>query len=204
MVKGFGYEWRVVGPRLGYSGSCHFGGARVAEQLSLFGYEPEAEEPKETDPYVLGMAEVFVEGLEKQFADGDRLALFHAIATCAQYRLIVPPWAAGAFIERFDPVYRAEISSWDEAFGRPYPKGAHLEKLRRWRFDCEIYMRIQNILEWRPGEPAIAAWLTERGSIGPWLFEMVGTEFRIGSRKCKDLYYEQKKRVARPFWENVF
>jgi len=154
-----------------------------------------AEQKVETEPYDLTFPK-----WKKDFEGGDSKGLFATISTSLVYGRLPPLWAICAFGECLDRVFEAEVGSWDEAFGRPYPKGTHLATLHqklKLEFLSPIFKRISQILEWRPGDEPIANWLTERASIGPELFEAVGKEFVIGPRKCKDLYYEQNKRYLR-------
>jgi hypothetical protein len=126
--------------------------------------------------------------------DGDTLHLLEAIALCFSEGLVVPPWAQAAFCDRVSKVSN-EGCSWEEAFGRARPLGQHKKTFKR-RDDFDLYHRIQEILAWRPGDPPLAAWLTERVTTddagGLWL--NVGGEFGLGHRACKERYYEQKRR----------
>jgi hypothetical protein len=132
------------------------------------------------------------------FEGGDSKGLLATIQICLRCGIETPPWAIHAFTECTEGVFEADVASWDDAFGRPYPKGKHLDKVRqKLRLCSRVFRRISQIRAWRPGDEPIADWLTERASIGVDLFEIVGKEFGIGPRKCKDLYYEQKRRDAR-------
>jgi len=135
---------------------------------------------------------------KKDFEGGDSQALLGTIQICLRTGVQTPLWAIEAFADCTERVFEADVGSWDEAFGRPYPKGTHLATLRqKLKLDSysRVFHRISQILDWRPGEPPIADWLTERASIGPALFEAVGKEFGVGPRTCKDRYYEQKNRI---------
>jgi hypothetical protein len=58
-----------------------------------------------------------------------------AVAQCALNGLVMPKWLATAYLERYFAVKQCKVGSWDseEAFGRPYPKGANLASRREKR-----------------------------------------------------------------------
>lgn len=127
---------------------------------------------------------------EQLFLSGDNFALLIAVRICAQHEMPLPDWAARAFIKKFDTVLNLRAGSWDEAFGRPYPKGFHLNRARRRReLQPRIYVHIQEILAMDPKTP-----------IGEGLFEQVGKEFGIGKTLASELYYSMVKdlSMARP------
>jgi hypothetical protein len=121
--------------------------------------------------------------LKAQFESGDRWALLAAVRKCANHSLVMPSWVANGFIAAYDTVLSARIGSWDEALGRPYPKGRHLHNARQdreRRFD--VWLRIRNILS---QEPDIA--------VDDALFERVGRELGIGKTRANRLYYEAER-----------
>ena len=121
--------------------------------------------------------------LEAQFDAGDSFALLQAIRKCANNDLIMPDWVARNYIKRFDLVLNCKLASWDEAFGRPYPKGVHISKKRQRRLlRLQVYNRIQRI---RDTDESIA--------IDNELFDRVGAEFGIKKSLCNELYYEAKR-----------
>ena len=121
--------------------------------------------------------------LEQRYANGNRFALLHAINICAKYYLVIPEWARDAFIEGFSAVGSFRTNSWDDAFGRPYPKRMRMSMARR-RRDLlpKVYNRVRQILDAAPGTPVSEA-----------LFEQVGDEFGIGKTLCSQLYYTMKQ-----------
>lgn len=52
------------------------------------------------------------------------------IAACLRARIMPPQWLVHSFLKQFDLVRDAEVRTWDEAFGQPYPKSVRLETLR--------------------------------------------------------------------------
>jgi hypothetical protein len=129
-----------------------------------------------------------LEALERNFAKGDNFALLHAIRICANHDLVIPEWAARAYIKRFDAVLNCETDSWDGAFGRPYPNGVHLSKARqRRKLRFAVYARVRELLKANPKRP-----------IDEGLFEEVGDKFDIGKTLCGRLYYEAKRMVGLP------
>ena len=78
------------------------------------------------------LAEV-LESLKQNFEDGDKAALLEAIYRCLLMKRPLPEWLRLAFLDAYEARARFEITSWDEVFDRPVPKGTRLktEKLRR-------------------------------------------------------------------------
>ena len=85
-------------------------------------------------PFHRWLARNSLEHLHYLFAiRGDSKALLRAIRDCSDHGLDVPYWAATAFAAGVHAVQFASAMTWDRAFGRPYPKGAHKTKERaRW------------------------------------------------------------------------
>jgi hypothetical protein len=52
------------------------------------------------------------------------------IAACLRASIMPPQWLVHSFLKQFDQVRDAEVRTWDEAFGPPYPKSVRLETLR--------------------------------------------------------------------------
>lgn len=121
-----------------------------------------------------------LDGLGKSFESGDRAALFAAIRICASRDLPLPPWAVVAFIAGYDAVLNCRADSWDDVFGRPWPKGFHLGRARHRRHKrFQIFHRIRDIRESNPDQV-----LDDR------LFEEIGKEFAVAKTLCKKLYYQ--------------
>jgi hypothetical protein len=151
--------------------------------------------PLQNDADYIAICEGILARDEKKFARcGDGLLLLSVLEMCGRVGLKIPQWAATAFTELFNKVFWADVGSWDEAFGPAYPKGMHLAKARL-RFNIDLYLRVQELLDWRPGDPPAAEWLTEPAVIGEWLFEEVGKEFGLGKTACSKRYYEEKRRL---------
>ena len=132
------------------------------------------------DPIFQQAALHALDNLKSRFEAGDEFALLTAIRKCANFNIVMPEWVASAYIARYDRVHFCQVDSWDKAFGRPYPKGVHVGKLRRrleLRFD--VYNRIRKVLTREPDTP-----------IDDGLFEKVGADVGIGKTFCKELYYQ--------------
>jgi hypothetical protein len=113
---------------------------------------------------------------------GHPQALTDMIYWCLKLGWAIPKWAADAFIVAAEKVRRAEVGSWDGAFGRPYP-GEHVGRVRRHRKSTAIYLRVTE--------------LHERGNTPidkEHMFNPVGKEFGLAATQCSKLYYEFKKR----------
>jgi hypothetical protein len=118
----------------------------------------------------------------RRFEAGDGFSLMHAIRECSRHELPLPPWAAAAYIARFDRILTLRESSWDAVFGRPFPKGSHLKSARlRRELRPVVALRVDEI---------VAA---EGCPIDDELFERVGVEFKIGKTLANELYYDAKR-----------
>jgi hypothetical protein len=136
-----------------------------------------------------------LEELKQRFLDGGQEAhefepvgsssLMEAIAVCGSADIPLPRWAADAFSKAIRRVFSAEIATWDEAFGRPWPKRTDFSALRRHMgMMQEIFLRVRTLHE--DGDRAI----------DEELFEDVGKEFKIGRSLCSKLYYQEKRRLG--------
>ena len=128
-----------------------------------------------------------LDALEAQFDAGDSFALLQAIRKCANHDLVMPNWVAQNYIRRFDRVLNCKLGSWDETFGRPYPKGKHISKLRdRRSLRLQVYIRVREILAADKSIP-----------IDEKLFGSVGAEFGIKKTLCNELYYEVERSLPK-------
>lgn len=125
------------------------------------------------------------EGLEVLRAEvqrtGSGIDVLRAVSWCATRGVAMPHWLAVEFMGRYRAVTHHRVSTWDEAFDRPLPKGAHLSA-RRKAFD--------NMLE--------VYWLVEkrrqRGEgIGKSLFLEVADELRLNATETETFYYRAKR-----------
>ena len=75
-----------------------------------------------------------LEGLRERCLSPDGgCDVLRAVSVCALHGLVMPPWLADAFVARRARVADAFVGSWDEAFGRPWPKGTKLALVRQKR-----------------------------------------------------------------------
>lgn len=112
--------------------------------------------------------------------EGDGIALLMAISIVARHGLVMPPWLAAAYLNRWNKFYRYECASLDEAFDHKAP--TERERLATYKK--------QRLL------PAVSHHLVAEINANPTqaiddaLFEKVATLLRIGIGPCRDLYYE--------------
>lgn len=125
--------------------------------------------------------------LEACFADGDEFALMDAIHECAQHELLLPDWAARAYLKGFYAVVNARSKSWDEVFGSPYPPHTKLHNVRTNRVNgAKIYSLVNQIQMREP-----------KTSIDRGLFDRVGEMFNVSGSQAEKLYYKEKAK-----WDN--
>jgi len=118
---------------------------------------------------------------EEILRTGSGLDVLRAISVCAMRDVVMPEWLAIEFMKRYRSVTHARVASWDEAFGRPYPKGAHLSTLRTERKMAPEVYRAVNALR-RSGK-----------GIGKMLFEEVGEKLGLSATQTDRLYYQEKR-----------
>lgn len=152
----------------------------IAATLKIMEDDPE----RVSDP-TLPLYQYVAKGeLEKErhrFEAGDKNALLGAIRICATSELPLPHWVASEFIRGYDAVLNCRAGSWDDAFGRPFPKGTHLAALRKRRRG-----RIQVMLEVRAAKA--------RGeSVNFKLFEQIGSKLGFGKTLAQELYAEARR-----------
>lgn len=117
--------------------------------------------------------------LQARYEQGEKFALMLAIRKCANHDLIMPPWVATGYIAAFDTILNYRSKDWNEVFGSPIPKGAHLNALRKQRkLEYAVHNEIVRI---RNSELNRA--------IDAELFESVGKQFNIGKTLAEEYYY---------------
>ena len=120
------------------------------------------------------------------YRKGNKAALIKALEVCALNSLPLPRWCEMAYLSAYREICQYEARSWDDVFGRPHPKGTHLETKREIFLKSDsVYDRINEILKTEPNIP-----------IDKYLFERVGCEFGIGgATKISEIYYKIKKEL---------
>jgi hypothetical protein len=123
--------------------------------------------------------EYFEKMMKRQFDRGDKALLLYAIYTCLESGRPLPEWVRVAFSNAYESAMGDEIKSWDDAFGKPHPKGMHVDKERRHLvFRNEIKRRVE-----------------ESKTIDEKLFAKIGRDLGIGgSTTVKNIYYGISKK----------
>lgn len=144
---------------------------------------------EEFKQYTQEAALEFLPDLEAAFKAGDRFALFQAISECALHDLALPDWVATAFLEGYYSVINFRSGSWDDAFGRPYKKGLHVDQARTRRESrLKVFLCARQILSSEPNLP-----------IDEDLFERVGRECGVSRSVASQLYYQHKRHMESTF-----
>ena len=83
---------------------------------------------------------------KKKIEGGNKEVLLKAMHQCLIMKKPLPEWLRLAFLHAYQSAYPFEIKSWDEIFGPPHPKGAHL-KTRKRHFELRfpIWSRVQEL-----------------------------------------------------------
>jgi len=132
-----------------------------------------------TDKYLAEVLEI----LKKIFEGGEKRALLNAIYYCCLLKRPLPEWLQLAFLDAHDSATGYDIKSWNDAFGRPHPKGTHVIKEKR-------HFEIRNVIMQRVQE------LASEMPIDKDLFEKIGKELGIGDgTTVSEIYYEERRRL---------
>ena len=124
--------------------------------------------------------------LYETYRSGDSTAIIEALYVCSLNSLPIPRWCEYSFLASYRKVRRYKAKGWNDVFGRPHPKGTHLEtKKQELEKSLLVYRRIKNIKKEDPSTPVDGA-----------LFERVGKEFAIGGKTLtEEYYYKWKNRL---------
>lgn len=113
---------------------------------------------------------------------GDGFAVLEGVAACVAHGLVVPDWLASAFLSRYRAVQQLRADSWDAeiAFGKPYPKGTQLARLRvRRTARLQVAKLVQEFVAKNPDLPVdVARW------------EEVGRAANVGKTLAQELHAE--------------
>lgn len=108
----------------------------------------------------------------------DGYCILQSLAICCSYSVVPPGWLARAFSDAYGKVALAKVKSWDDAFGKPFPKGIQVKRLHLKKMHAtNVYFRVQELH--LAGEP-----------IDVELFEKVGKEYGLGKTLASEYYYE--------------
>lgn len=98
-----------------------------------------------------------------QAADGG-CSVLRCIGLCALNQLIIPGWLADAFTRFHSRVIAAEVRSWDEAFGRPFPPHTRVSEIRRGReLKPAVHAAVQRLAFAEPNLPINKAFFKRAG-----------------------------------------
>ncbi len=118
-----------------------------------------------------------------RFDAGDKVALLGAIRICANHDLVMPEWVSRGFIRSYDKVVRCSTASWDDAFGLPFPKGAHLSAIRTQRlYPLLVRLEITRAHDGGRGR-----------AIDESLSEDVGRPLGLGKTLVSEYYYGKRR-----------
>jgi hypothetical protein len=127
----------------------------------------------DSDKYI----EQYLEITKQKFEEGNKAVLLMAMHQCLLLKKPPPEWLRLAFIRAYESAAAFEIRSWDEAFGPPREKGAHL---KAWKGYADLrYPVALSVALREPGE-----------TISPDLFDKIGSDLGIGKHKASDTYYK--------------
>ncbi len=99
----------------------------------------------------------------------------------------ISPWAVTALEEACAMLFHQyQYRTWDDVFGPPFPKGAHLSAIRT--------KQLKSIPIWGEIERQRTKFSAKLDAA---LFEEVGKQYGVGKTLCAELYYEQVKGFER-------
>jgi hypothetical protein len=140
--------------------------------------------PKAESKYV---AEYWEKMLKRQFEAGDKSVLLYAVYQCLEMKRPLPEWARIAFLDVCEAVERFEIKSWDDAFGRPFPKSTHLKaEKRKEQLRWTIMAHVKNLK-------------AEGGRIDKELFDKIGWRLnpKLSGTTVSKIYYDPRSHEIR-------
>lgn len=141
-------------------------------------------------PLVQRAAMEEIQRYEARFNAGENFFLMRAIYQCSCHGLKMPDWVAAGFRQGFQKILSCNAKTLGEVFGDPYPKGKHLNALKKRRnLRFVVWLRVREILAYNPDTP-----------INRELFKRVGQEVKppVGCSEAEEMYYEAKK-----FWKDL-
>jgi hypothetical protein len=115
------------------------------------------------------------EEIHQRVLDGDADAILTAVYL--RIKEVGPDWLRTAFCDAYEKVRWAQAKSWDDVFGQPWPKMAHI-KQRRTRMIRSAHIVHAVTTAHAKGEP-----------IDGRLFDKVGQQFGLGGTAAKEVYY---------------
>jgi hypothetical protein len=119
---------------------------------------------------------------ERDFKVGYLGAILDAISECAINGWVMPDWLADAFEHAHGAVRGGEKRSWDDVFGKPHKKGAHLKSPQDWALSFRVCRAVMIQGREQP--------------IDDELFSAVGKQFGMGATKVKKYYAERKDHLS--------
>jgi hypothetical protein len=88
----------------------------------------------------------FLKIARKKIQGGNKEVLLKAMHQCLIMKKPLPDWLRLEFLRAYQSAYPFEINSWDNIFGQPHPKGAHLEARRRhFKLSLPIFTLVQKL-----------------------------------------------------------
>jgi hypothetical protein len=120
----------------------------------------------------------------KKITSGNKEVLLKAMHECLIMKRPLPEWLRLAFIQAYQAAYPFEVKSWDDIFGPPHPKGAHLEARKKlFELSFPIWSRVQELAG-------------SGDKIDKRLFEKVGKEFAVSGTTASSIYYDQRTQLS--------
>jgi hypothetical protein len=139
------------------------------------------------------VAEYFEKMLRRSFEAGDKPTLLWTIYACLDLGRAIPEWLRVAFLNAYEAAERFEIRSWDQVFGRPVPKGLHLQTKRR---NAQLRWTIIERVET----------LKAKHRVDKGLFEKVARDLKIRGVKgttVSEIYYDEQNRELRKIFRDL-
>ncbi|MFY9836162.1 MAG: hypothetical protein WAK55_06775 [Xanthobacteraceae bacterium] len=117
---------------------------------------------------------------EREYRDGKKEPILGAIAFSLFCGAEIPTWARNAFINAY---FHDRPRSWDEAFGRPHPKGKKVASVRsRNETARRVFSRVRRLLAGGKVTGIEAA------------LRQVGKDFGLSYESARAIWYDQEAR----------
>ena len=123
---------------------------------------------------------------EREYRDGKKEPILGAIAFSLWCDAEVPAWAKNAFEDAY---FHNRPRSWDDAFGRPHPKGKKVASVRnRDETARRVFSRVRKLLAGGKVTGIEAA------------LRQVGEDFGLSYPSARAIWYDQKARRLYAFY----
>jgi hypothetical protein len=142
--------------------------------------------PEQSETILKEMDEAAIEGGKRRYNEGNKHALLETIVYCNVRQIPLPSWVDEKFLQAKALLETGKLESWDEIFGKPYPKGMTRTGAHTRSLATEIWIEVRQLHQQDPKKYPLAEGLFE--TVGRKLGKKVGR--KLGKSTVSKLYYD--------------